>query len=101
MATTTEPTSPRSVVPGSPVKGDSHDVNAIVEDATKKFNDMDEQIKTLIQELKDQTAAMSKLNETRFTVRDINFQVNSLCKQFAHMECWYRVLFRRTDSQAP
>lgn len=68
------PKSPRSVaVPASPEALDpsspAHDINAIVEDAAKRFEVMDDDLKSLLQDLKDYQASMKAMSESRIKVR--------------------------------
>jgi len=50
--------------PASP----SRDINAIVEDAAKRFDEMDTDLKSLVQDMKNYQASMVQLNENRLTV---------------------------------
>lgn len=70
------PRSPRSVAqaaspdalnPASPAR----DINVIVEDAAKRFNVMDQDLKSLMQDMKDYQASMAHLNESRLKVSEI------------------------------
>jgi predicted nucleotidyltransferase len=58
--------SPEALDPASP----SRDINAIVEAAAKRFEEMDEELKSLIQDMKNYQAAMQAVSENRLKVRE-------------------------------
>lgn len=58
------PTNPDALNPASP----NRDINAIVEDAAKRFEGMDDDLKSLIQDMKDYQTSMAQLNENRLKV---------------------------------
>jgi hypothetical protein len=66
------PRSPRSVTHAAATTSDalnpaspSRDINAIVEDAAKRFGEMDDDLKSLLADMKDYQASMVQLNENR------------------------------------
>lgn len=59
--------SPDALNPASP----SRDINAIVEDAAKRFDDMDNDLKSLMQDMKSYQTCMAQLNENRLKVRGL------------------------------
>lgn len=58
--------SPEALDPASP----SRDINAIVEAAAKRFEEMDEELKSLMQDMKNYQAAMQDVSENRLKVRE-------------------------------
>ena len=65
--------SPRSVAtPANPdalnLASPNRDINAIVEDAAKRFEEMDDDLKSLIQDMKNYQTSMVQLNENRLKV---------------------------------
>jgi len=60
-------TSSDALDPASP----SRDINAIVEDAAKRFDEMDADLNSLVQDMKNYQTSMVQLNENRLTVRTI------------------------------
>jgi hypothetical protein len=61
---TPTPANPDALNPGSP----NRDINAIVEDAAKRFEEMEYDLKSLIQDMKNYQTSMSQLNENRLKV---------------------------------
>jgi len=57
--------SPDALNPKSP----SRDINAIVEDAAKRFDEMDKDLKSLLQDMKDYQESMAQVNENRLKAR--------------------------------
>jgi len=57
-------TSSDALDPASP----SRDINAIVEDAAKRFDEMDADLNSLVQDMKNYQTSMVQLNENRLTV---------------------------------
>jgi hypothetical protein len=60
------PMNPEALNPASP----SRDINAIVEAAAKRFEGMDEELKSLMQDMKNYQAAMQGVSENRLKVRE-------------------------------
>lgn len=58
------PSNPDALNPGSP----NRDINAIVEDAAKRFDEMDDDLKSLVQDMKNYQKSMMELNENRLKV---------------------------------
>lgn len=58
------PANPEALNPGSP----NRDINAIVEDAAKRFEEMDDDLKSLVQDMKNYQKSMMELNENRLKV---------------------------------